>query len=117
MTIVLTARDLTRYYSVSRGAFANPALLKALESRVAAQEVDGTGTEEVVQIGDRGRRQICSGHHRAFLRLIANLSGQRWSDYRTAAAVACVIGSPQFRRSRRVDRSRHFPLTCVAGLW
>jgi len=24
-----------------------PALLKALESRVAAQEVDGTGTEEV----------------------------------------------------------------------
>jgi dipeptide transport system ATP-binding protein len=31
MTTVLTARDLTRYYSVSRGAFASPALLKALD--------------------------------------------------------------------------------------
>ena len=31
MSTVLTARDLTRYYTVSRGAFANPAPLKALD--------------------------------------------------------------------------------------
>ena len=31
MSTVLTARDLTRYYTVSRGAFANPATLKALD--------------------------------------------------------------------------------------
>ncbi len=31
MSIVLTARDLTRYYSVSRGAFSQPGILKALD--------------------------------------------------------------------------------------
>ena len=31
MSIVLTARNLTRHYSVSRGAFSNPATLKALD--------------------------------------------------------------------------------------
>ena len=31
MSIVLTARELTRYYSVSRGAFAQPGILKALD--------------------------------------------------------------------------------------
>ena len=31
MTTVLTARNLTRYYTVSRGAFSEPALLKALD--------------------------------------------------------------------------------------
>ncbi len=31
MSIVLTARDIARYYSVSRGAFAQPGILKALD--------------------------------------------------------------------------------------
>ncbi len=31
MTKVLTARDITRYYNVSRGAFSKPALLKAVD--------------------------------------------------------------------------------------
>ena len=31
MSIVLTARDVARYYSVSRGAFAQPGILKALD--------------------------------------------------------------------------------------
>ena len=31
MSIVLTARDIARYYSVTRGAFAQPGILKALD--------------------------------------------------------------------------------------
>ena len=38
MSVVLTARDLARYYSVSRGAFTKPAILKALDGASFALE-------------------------------------------------------------------------------
>ena len=54
MSIVVTATNLTRYYSVSRGAFAKPATLKALDGASFTLERGKT----LAVVGEFGLRQV-----------------------------------------------------------